>query len=78
MDGVAAVLDKVVEDIERQECFVRISRIDMWEKRSGCLSGTVGLFTVDQLCELDIGNIVGNGESGVACLLDKGLDGGEG
>lgn len=40
MDGVAAVLDKVVEDIERQECFVRISRIDMWEKRSGCFSGT--------------------------------------
>lgn len=35
----------------------------------------VGLFTVNQLCELDVGDIVGNRESGVACLLCRGVRG---
>lgn len=40
MDRVAAMLNKVIEDIERQERFIWVSRIDMWEKRSSCFSGT--------------------------------------
>lgn len=57
MDRVAAVLDEVIEDIERQERFVGISRIDMWEKRSGRFAGTCG------------GLVKGRGRGDETCLL---------
>lgn len=77
MDRVAAMLDKVIEDIERQECFVWVSRIDMWEKRSGCFSGTYGGLVKecgrrDETCLLAFLRLISSASSMLAISLGTG------
>lgn len=74
LEGVAAVLDADVEQVEGEQGDVGITVVDVVDDSNGGLAGGGALFGVDQVCDLEIQGQVGLVVFGAAGGLDEALE----